>query len=117
MILVATPYRSGTADHPTLIARNMQAMNNAALAVFRAEHLPVAGEWFALPLIRTAGSAHMNDTIFHPVTERIAARCDAYLRIRGASVGAHAMVAIFERAGRPVFHSAEALPGVQVGAA
>ncbi len=114
MILVAGPYRSGTGDDPALIARNMQAMNEAALAVFRAGHLPVAGEWFALPLIETAGSVGMGDptwdAIFHPVAERIAARCDACLRIGGASAGADAMAAIFEQAGRPVFRDAGELP-------
>ena len=117
MVLIAGPYRSGTGDDPALIARNMQAMNESALAVLRAGHLPVAGEWFALPLIETAGSACMGDAtwdaIFHPAAERIAARCDACLRIGGASAGADAMVAIFERAGRPVFRRVEDLPPVQ----
>ena len=121
MVLVAGPYRSGTGDDPALIARNIQAMNEAALAVFRAGHLPVAGEWFALPLIETAGSKAMGDVlwdaIFHPVAERIAARCDACLRISGASAGADAMVAIFERAGRPVLRSVENLPPVRAGGA
>ncbi len=121
MILVAGPYRSGTGDDPALIARNMRAMDEAALAVFRAGHLPVAGEWFALPLIRTAGSTRMGDAawdaIFHPVAERTAARCDACLRIGGASAGADAMVAIFERQGRPVFRQVEDLPPASAGAA
>jgi len=121
MVLVAGPYRSGTGGDPALIARNMQAMDEAALAMFRAGHLPVAGEWFALPLIRTAGSTAMGDAtwdaIFHPVAERVAARCDVCLRIGGASAGADAMVAIFERAGRPVFRRAEELPPVAGGAA
>lgn len=121
MILVAGPYRSGTGDDPALIARNMQAMDEAALAMFRAGHLPVAGEWFALPLIRTAGSAAMGDAvwnaIFHPVAERIAARCDACLRIGGRSAGADAMVAILERQGRPVYRSIEELPPAQKGTA
>ncbi len=121
MILVAGPYRSGTGNDPALIVQNMQAMNQAALAVFRAGHLPVAGEWFALPLLETAGSARMGDAawdaIFHPVAERIAARCDACLRIGGASVGADAMVAIFERGSRPVFRHAGDLPPAPAGAA
>jgi len=120
MVLVAGPYRFGTGDDPAFIAQNMQAMNGAALAVFRAGHLPVAAEWFALPLIETAGSARMGDaawdTIFHPVAERIAARCDACLRIGGASAGADAMVAIFERGGRPVFRHAGDLPPAPTGA-
>ena len=106
MVLVAGPYRSGTGDAPVLIAHNMRAMNEAALAVFRAGHLPVAGEWFALPLIETAGSARRGDAawdaIFHPVAERIAARCDACLRIGG---------------GRPVFRHAGDLPPAPARAA
>ena len=51
MILVAGPYRSGTNDDPRLIAENMKAMNEVALKLFRAGHIPVVGEWFALPLI------------------------------------------------------------------
>ncbi len=121
MVLVAGPYRSGTGDDPALIAQNMQAMNGAALAVFLAGHLPVAGEWFALPLIEAAGSARVGDaawdTIFHPVAERIATKCDACLRIGGASAGADAMVAIFERGGRPVFRHAGDLPPAPTGAA
>lgn len=114
MVLIAGPYRSGTGDDPALIARNMQAMDEVALAVFRAGHLPVAGEWFALPLIRAAGSTAMGDAtwdaIFHPIAEQVAARCGACLRIGGASAGADAMVAIFEHQGRPVFRRAEDLP-------
>ena len=109
MILVAGPYRSGTGDDPTLIARNMRAMNEAALALFRRGHLPMTGEAIALPLIETAGSRAIGDAvfdeIFHPIAERMARRCDAVLRIGGASAGADAMVRIFAEAGRTVFRS------------
>ena len=56
MILVAGPYRSGTNDDPNLIAANVRAMTAMALRLFRAGHLPVLGDWFALPLIELAGS-------------------------------------------------------------
>jgi hypothetical protein len=36
MILVAGPYRSGTNDNPELIAKNVAAMTEAALRLFRA---------------------------------------------------------------------------------
>ncbi|MGC3996037.1 MAG: hypothetical protein QM767_00225 [Anaeromyxobacter sp.] len=114
IILVAGPYRSGTGDDPARIAANMRAMDEAALALFRAGHLPVAGEWFALPLIATAGSTRMGDgpweAIFHPVSERLAARCDAVLRLGGPSAGADAMVALFERDGRPVYRAVSEIP-------
>ena len=51
LILVAGPYRSGTNDDPVLIAANVRAMTDMALRLFRAGHLPVLGERFALPLI------------------------------------------------------------------
>ena len=35
MILVAGPYRSGTNDDPALIAKNVEAMAAASLALFR----------------------------------------------------------------------------------
>ena len=114
MILVAGPYRSGTGDDPALIARNMRAMNEAALALFRRGHLPMTGEAIALPLIETAGSRGLGDAvfdeIFHPIAERLARRCDAVLRIGGTSAGADAMVRIFAGAGRTVFHSLDEVP-------
>jgi hypothetical protein len=117
MILIAGPYRSGTGDDPELIAANMHRMEEAALALFRAGHLPVAGEWFALPLIHTSGSTRMGDEvwdgIFHPVAERIAQRCDGCLRIGGPSAGADGMVAIFRANGRPVWHSVTEIPAVE----
>ena len=36
MILVAGPYRSGTNDDPVLIAKNVEAMMDASLHLFRA---------------------------------------------------------------------------------
>jgi hypothetical protein len=117
MILVAGPYRSGTGDDPALIARNMRAMNEAALALFRRGHLPMTGEAIALPLIETAGSTAIGDAafdaIFHPIAERLARRCDAVLRIGGASAGADAMVRIFVDLGRPVFCGLDEVPLVR----
>lgn len=114
LILVAGPYRSGTGDDPARIAENVRAMEDAALQLYRAGHLPVLGEWFALPLIARAGSRRMGDAawdgIFHPVSDRLARRCDACLRIGGPSAGADRMTAIFERLGRPVYRRLEDVP-------
>lgn len=116
MILIAGPYRSGTNDDPNLIAENVRAMNVAALRVFRAGHIPMLGEWLALPLAETAGSQHIGDAafteIFHPVAEAIAKRCDACLRIGGPSQGADNMVKIAERLGQKVFYRIEDIPGI-----
>jgi len=37
-ILIAGPYRSGTNDDPKLLAKNVEAMNEVALKLFRAGH-------------------------------------------------------------------------------
>jgi len=116
MILVAGPYRSGTNDDPVLIARNVEAMTDTALQLFRAGHLPVLGEWFALPLIEHAGSSNTGDAIFdeifHPVSRRLVAKCDACLRIGGPSVGADEMVSLAETAGKRIFRSLDEVPRI-----
>jgi hypothetical protein len=118
MILVAGPYRSGTNDDPALIAKNVEAMTSTSLALFRAGHLPVMGEWLALPLLEHAGSKQIGDAvfneIFHPVSRRLVAKCDGCLRIGGASVGADEMVAITRSLGKPVYLSLDEVP--QTGA-
>ena len=114
LILIAGPYRSGTNDDPDLIAANVRAMTDMALRVFRAGHLPVLGEWLALPLIQQAGSRRTGeeifDEIFHPISRRLVERCDACLRIGGPSRGADEMVALARAAGRLVFTSFEQIP-------
>ena len=117
MILVAGPYRSGTGDDPTLIAANMRAMNEAALALFRSGHLALTGEAVALPLIETAGSQAIGDEpfteIFHPIAHRLLARCDAVLRIGGPSVGADEMVATARALGLQVFTDLADIPDAE----
>jgi len=114
MILVAGPYRSGTNDDPALIAQNVAAMTDASLQLFRAGHLPVMGEWYALPLIEHAGSAGIGDPvfneIFHPISRRLVAKCDACLRIGGASAGADEMVALARQHGKIVYHALQDVP-------
>lgn len=109
MILVAGPYRSGTNDEPTLIAANVKLMTDVALNIYRMGHLPVLGEWFALPLIEAAGSKQIGDTvfneIFHPVAVQLIDHCDAVLRIGGASKGADEMVTTGKLKGKIIFYS------------
>ena len=114
MILVAGPYRSGTDDDPSRIAANVSAMTETSLELFRRGHLPVMGEWFALPLIDAAGSTTIGDAafdeIFHPVAERVLERCDAVLRIGGASTGADRMVEVARRLGKTVYLHLDEIP-------
>jgi hypothetical protein len=114
MILVAGPYRSGTNDDPVLIQRNVDAMEDTALAVFRRGHLPVLGEWFALPLLKHAGSTKIGDAvfdeIFHPIARELIDKCDAVLRIGGPSTGADDMVATGQKRGKCIFRDLSEIP-------
>lgn len=117
MILVAGPYRSGTGGDPARIARNVGAMEDCVLPLYRAGHLPVLGEWLALPAARLAGSGHAGDAaydaMFHPVAQRLLARCDAVLRIGGASEGADLMVSTAQALGKQVFHTLDEVPAAR----
>ena len=117
MILIAGPYRSGTGDDPEKMAANVHAMESYALPLFRAGHLPVLGEWFALPMLHLAGSQEAGDAIFneifHPIAERLVAHCDGVLRIGGASGGADQMVAVARSHGRQVFFRLQDVPGCE----
>jgi len=114
LTLIAGPYRSGTDDDPQKLDANVRAMNEAALDVFRRGHVPITGEAVALPLIELAGSDRVGDAvfdeIFHPVARRLLERCDAVVRIGGASAGADEMVALAQEQGKLVVHGAAELP-------
>ncbi len=116
MILVAGPYRSGTDDDPTRIAANHRAIQQACLALFRAGHLAVNGEDLALPLAELAGSTRVGDAafdeVFHPMGRRLVARCDAVLRLPGASAGSDEMVALARARGAAVYTSLDEVPAV-----
>ncbi|CAI6051661.1 GDP-mannose pyrophosphatase NudK [Cohnella sp. JJ-181] len=115
-VLIAGPYRSGTGDDPAKIQENMQRMNEIALRVYEAGHLPVLGEWYALPLIATAGSVSLGDDIFtrifHPSSIRLLDHCDAVLRVGGASAGADEMVRLAREKGLLVYERPADLPHV-----
>lgn len=117
MILIAGPYRSGTGDDPAKMAANVREMESYALPLYRAGHLPVLGEWFALPLVELAGSKQVGDEpfneIFHPISERLLEKCDAVLRVGGASQGADLMVEIASRKGLSVFRALNEVPGCE----
>jgi hypothetical protein len=107
MILVAGPYGSGTNGEPEQLQANVDAMNRAALDVFRKGHLPVTGEALALPLIELGGGF---DEVFHPIARRLVKRCDGVLRIGGPSAGADEMVQIAREHGKRVFTGLDEIP-------
>lgn len=119
MILIAGPYRSGTNDNPELLAQNVQFMEKFALPIFRAGHVPIVGEWLALPLVQIAGSQRVGDDafneIFHPIAIRLLEKCDAILRVGGPSAGADEMVRVGRQFGLAVYSTLEEIPGYSSG--
>jgi len=117
MILIAGPYRSGTNDDPELMAANVRAMESLALPIFRAGHIPVLGEWFALPLVQLAGSVRVGDDafneIFHPISVRLLQKCDAVLRVGGNSAGADEMVRVGCELGLKIYSRLAEIPGCE----
>ena len=114
LILIAGPYRSGTNDDPQRMAENLQRLEAAALPLFRLGHVPMIGEWVALPLLRLAGSQKPGDAayeeILYPVAHRLLQKCDAVLRLEGASKGADEDVRIARSRGLPVYFRVEDVP-------
>jgi len=117
LILIAGPYRSGTNDDPALIRKNVQEMESYALPIFRAGHIPVLGEWLALPLVDLAGSRKIGDNafneIFHPIATRLLEKCDAVLRVGGPSTGADEMVRVGRSMGLKLYKTLAEIPGME----
>ena len=117
LILIAGPYRSGTGDDPGLMARNLARLEEAAWPVFRAGHVPMIGEWVALPVLRSAGADGVTDPlaeqVMYPTAQRLLQHCDAVLRLPGESTGADQDVAIARERGIPVYDRVEMIPGYQ----
>jgi hypothetical protein len=114
MILIAGPYRSGTGDDPRLMAANLRRLEEAALPVFRAGHVPVIGEWVALPLAGVAGSDGptdpRNEEFLYPVANRLIEHCDAVLRLPGQSKGADEDVRLARARGLPIYYDPAEVP-------
>jgi hypothetical protein len=117
MILIAGPYRSGTGDDPALMEKNLRSLESVALPLYRAGHIPLIGEWLALPLLREAGSTKPGDAIYneilYPIANRLLTRCDAVLRLPGNSQGADEDVRLAKERGLPVFENLADVPGCQ----
>lgn len=115
MILIAGPYRSGTGDDPELLNANLARLEAAAWPIFRAGHVPMIGEWVALPVLRGAGGTTVADPVatevMYPTAHRLLQHCDAVLRLPGDSKGADQDVRIAHQRGLPVYTRVEDIPG------
>jgi hypothetical protein len=116
LILIAGPYRSGAGDDPQKMAANLKRLEAPSYALFKAGHIPMIGEWVALPVWRAAGGAKVGDAlyeeIFHPVAHRLLDLCEGVLRLPGESKGADNDVALANKRGIPVWFDLRDVPGV-----
>lgn len=120
IILIAGPYRSGTGDDPVRMQRNLSRLEKAAWPIFEAGHLPMIGEWVALPVLASAGATGPTDPlaerVMYPTAQRLLQHCSAVLRLPGDSTGADQDVAIARERGIPVYYRLEDVPGVRLPA-
>jgi hypothetical protein len=119
LILIAGPYRSGTDDDPQRMAANLKTLEQAAWPIFKAGHIPMIGEWVALPVLSSAGATEgpldpLAEQVMYPTADRLLQHCDAVLRLPGESTGADQDVKIATERGLPVYHALEEVPGVEL---
>jgi hypothetical protein len=116
LILIAGPYRSGTGGDPDRIAANLARLEAASWPIFQAGHVPMIGEWVALPVLReaerTEASSTLAEQILYPTAQRLLEHCDAVLRLPGDSVGADQDVAIAHQREIPVYYDLADIPQV-----
>lgn len=116
MILIAGPYRSGTGDDPEKMAANLARLEAAAYPIFAKGHVPMIGEWAALPTLRGAGGgmpgSSTYEQILHPTAHRLLAKCDGVLRLPGASKGADNDIRIARERNIPVWSDLSEIPAV-----
>ncbi|MGL4609776.1 MAG: DUF4406 domain-containing protein [Trueperaceae bacterium] len=117
LILIAGPYRSGTNDDPEKMAQNLRRLESVSYTLFKAGHLPMIGEWVALPIWHTAGGQRVGDALYeeilHPTAGRLLQHCDAVLRLEGASKGADNDVTIAKERGLSVYYNLADVPGCE----
>jgi hypothetical protein len=115
MILIAGPYRSGTGDDPAKMAVNLKKLEEASWPLFQKGHIPMIGEWVALPIWNCAGGKSVGDELYeqilHPTAGRLLQHCDGVLRLPGASKGADNDVKIAKERGIPVYFDIKDVPG------
>jgi hypothetical protein len=109
-IMVAGPYASGARSDAER-AENLRALNRVAYEVLCRGHVPIIGVNLAFPIIEAAGPETYSQ-IMMPLSLAAAERCDAVLRIGGASSGADREVECIQARGGAVYRSIDELPVV-----
>src|SRR5262245_29632231 len=85
------------------------AVQEAALTLFDAGHIPLVGEWFVSPMTSLPACGAKFDDILGPLAERLLTRADAVLRVEGSSAASDAIVRMARIQGLRVFFNIEDL--------
>ncbi len=115
LILIAGPYRSGTGDDPAKMAANLTTLEQAAWPIFQRGHVPMIGEWVALPVLASAGAdvfSPLASDVLYPTAARLLQHCDGVLRLPGESSGADEDVRIARQRGIPVYTTIDQIPSL-----
>jgi hypothetical protein len=107
-IMIAGPYTTG-ARSARERKENLLRLNQAAAEVFRRGHVPIVGVNVALPIIEAAGP-EAYDEMMMPISLALAERCDAVVRVGGASAGADQEVERIALRGGVVYRSISDVP-------
>lgn len=111
-IMIAGPYSTGSTDRNKW-KQNHKKMNKCAYEVYLMGHIPVIGVNSALPIIETVGFDKFEELMM-PISLAMADRCDAVLRIGGASKGADQEVEIFKEKGLPIYYDINEIPSSKI---
>jgi hypothetical protein len=104
---------TGFIRDPDAVAADLAQIEAAAWPVFAAAHIPMIGEWVALPVLRSAGATILDplaERVKSATAERLLEHCPAVPRLPGTSVGTGHDVPIAHSRGLPVYYRVEELP-------
>ena len=108
LIAVAGPYSAETAEGRR---RNLNALNQAALEVFRLGHVPVIGVNAALPVVEFMNIDEDRYEAIMKISLAIVGQCDALLII-GESPGVNRERDLISAKGRPVYNALNEIPRI-----
>lgn len=106
--MIAGPYTAGSTNKDKW-EQNHMVLNTFAYEVHLKGHIPVIGVNAALPIIKTVGFEKFEELMM-PISLAMADRCDAVLRIGGASTGADREVEIFKEKKLPIYYNLDEIP-------
>ena len=107
-VLVHTPPLQASEVRMVLITgADLAAMQEAALTLFDAGHIPLVGEWFVTPMAALPACGAKYDDLFTPLAERLLMRADAVLRLEGGSPASDVVVQMARGLGLRVFYSVD----------